>query len=98
MNLTIDTRIANSRFFNGDISAVPKQALTVGVATVCDARQVILLATGYAKATALKHTVEGEVSHVWTASALQMHPDAITVCDEPASDSLKVSTWMIRNI
>lgn len=93
MNLTIDTRIANSRFFNGDISAVPKQALTVGVATVCDARQVVLLATGYAKATALKHTVEGEVSHVWTASALQMHPDAIIVCDEPASDSLKVSTY-----
>lgn len=93
MNLTIDTRIANSRFFNGDVNAVPKQALTVGVATVCDAKQVVLLATGHGKATALKHTIEGEISHVWTASALQMHSDAIIVCDEPACGELKLSTF-----
>ncbi|MBF6629105.1 MAG: glucosamine-6-phosphate deaminase [Proteiniphilum sp.] len=93
MDLTIDTRIVNSRFFDGDVNAVPKQALTVGVGTVCDARQVILLATGYVKANALKHTIEGDVSHVWTASALQMHPDPIIVCDEQACMDLKVSTY-----
>lgn len=93
MDLTIDTRIVNSRFFGGDVNAVPKQALTVGVATVCEARQVVLLATGYAKANALKHTIEGDVSHVWTASALQMHPDPIIVCDEQACMDLKVSTY-----
>ncbi len=93
MDLTIDTRIVNSRFFGGDVNAVPKQALTVGVATVCEAKQVVLLATGYAKANALKHTIEGDVSHVWTASALQMHPDPIIVCDELACMDLKVGIY-----
>lgn len=93
IDLTIETRIANSRFFGGDMNAVPRQAITVGVATVCDARQVVILATGYGKATALKHTIEGEVSHVCTASALQMHPDAVIACDETACQELKVGTY-----
>jgi len=93
MTLTIDTRIVNSRFFGGNVNAVPEQALTVGVGTVCDAREVVLLATGYSKSTALQHTIEGEVSHVWTASALQMHPNGIIVCDETACSELKVSTY-----
>ncbi len=94
MNLTVETRIANSRFFGGDIHAVPKQAITVGVATICDAKQVMILTTGYNKAAALKNTIEGEVSHVCTASALQMHNDAIIVCDEPACKELKVGTYL----
>lgn len=93
MNLTVETRIANSRFFNGDIHAVPKQALTVGVATISDAKQVVILATGYNKANALKRTIEGDVSHLCTASALQMHPDTIIVIDEPACAELKVGTY-----
>ncbi len=93
MNLTMDTRIVNSRFFGGDVNLVPKQALTVGVATVCDAKQVLVLATGYNKAVALKHTIEGEVSHLCTASALQMHADSIIVCDETACQELKVGTY-----
>lgn len=93
ITLTIETRIVNSRFFSGDLNTVPKQALTVGVATVCDARQVVILATGYNKAIALKHTIEGEVSHLCTASALQMHPDAIIVCDESACKELRVGTY-----
>jgi glucosamine-6-phosphate deaminase len=93
IDLTVETRIVNSRFFDGDVNAVPKQAVTVGVATVCDARQVIILAMGYVKAAALKQTIEGEVTHVCTASALQMHPDAIIVCDEQACEQLKVGTY-----
>jgi len=93
MDLTVETRIVNSRFFGGDVNAVPKQALTVGVATVCDARQVVILVTGYNKAAALKQTIEGAVSHVCTASALQMHADAVVVCDEPACEELKVGTY-----
>lgn len=93
INLTVETRIVNSRFFGGDVNAVPRQALTVGVATVCDARQVVILATGYAKGTALKQTIEGEVSHVCTASALQLHADAAIVCDEQACEQLKVGTY-----
>lgn len=93
IDLTVETRIVNSRFFSGDVDAVPRQAVTVGVATVCDARQVVILATGYSKAAALKQTIEGEVSHVCTASALQLHADSIIVCDEQACEQLKVGTY-----
>jgi glucosamine-6-phosphate deaminase len=92
-SLTHDTLVANSRFFNNDLNLVPKTALTVGVATVMDAREVLLLASGYNKARALQKVVEEGVNHVWTASALQMHPNGIMVCDEDATMELKVSTY-----
>lgn len=90
--LTDDTRRANARFFGGDVRQVPRQALTVGVGTIMDARQVMLLVSGGAKAEALKQVVEGAVSHQWTASALQLHPQAIVVCDEEATLELRVRT------
>ncbi len=93
MTLTHDTIIANSRFFGGDLNAVPKTALTVGVGTVTDARTVMLLVNGHAKSRALHHGVEAGISQMWTISALQLHPDAIIVCDEAACDDLKVSTY-----
>lgn len=93
MSLTTDTIIANARFFGGDTSAVPTTALTVGVGTVMDARTVMLLVNGHAKSRALHEGVEGGVSQMWTITALQMHPDAIIVCDEAACDDLKVSTY-----
>ncbi|MDE7376979.1 MAG: glucosamine-6-phosphate deaminase [Muribaculaceae bacterium] len=93
MALTTDTIIANSRFFEGNLDAVPKTALTVGVGTVMDARTVLLLVNGHAKARALHHGVEAGISQMWTISALQMHPDAIIACDEAACDDLKVSTY-----
>lgn len=91
--LTRDTVIANSRFFGGDLNAVPKTALTVGVGTVMDARSVMLLVNGHNKARALQHGVEGGISQMWTISALQFHPKAIIVADEDACDELKVSTY-----
>lgn len=91
--LTHDTVIANSRFFNGDLNAVPKTALTVGVGTIMDARSVMLLVNGHNKARALKHGVEGGVSQMWTISALQFHPAAIIVADEDACDELQVATY-----
>ncbi|MDR0219267.1 MAG: glucosamine-6-phosphate deaminase [Enterobacteriaceae bacterium] len=90
--LTIETRTANSRFFNNDIEQVPKYALTVGVGTLMDAEEVMILATGFAKASALQVAIEGNVNHMWTVSCLQMHPKAIIVCDEPATMELKVKT------
>ncbi|QXP21770.1 glucosamine-6-phosphate deaminase [Actinobacillus pleuropneumoniae] len=90
--LTEDTLIANSRFFDNDITKVPKYALTVGVATLLDAEEVMLLITGYNKALALQACVEGSVNHMWTVSALQMHKRGIVVCDEPATQELKVKT------
>ncbi len=91
--LTKDTIIANARFFDGDLNQVPKQALTVGIATVMDAKEVILFCNGHNKSRALQHMIDESVSHMWTSSILQMHPHAIIVCDEAACDELKVSTF-----
>jgi len=92
-SLTTDTIIANSRFFDYDVNNVPKQALTVGVGTIMDAKEVLILANGHSKAIALQHAVEGAVNHFWTVSILQMHPKGIIVCDEAATDQLKVGTY-----
>ncbi|CAH0528881.1 glucosamine-6-phosphate deaminase [Vibrio hippocampi] len=90
--LTEDTRIANSRFFDNDISQVPKYALTIGVATLLDAEEVMILTLGHNKALALQMAIEGSVNHMWTVTALQMHRKAIIVADEPAQQELKVKT------
>ncbi len=90
--LTYDTIVANSRFFDDDTNKVPKTALTVGVGTVLDAEEVIIIVNGHNKARALQHAIEGSVNHMWTISALQMHPKGIIVCDEEATDELKVGT------
>ena len=92
MALTQDTIIVNSRFFDHDINKVPKTALTVGVGTVCDSDEVMILITGHNKAVALKHAVEEGISQMWTVSALQMHENAVIVCDDDATDELKVGT------
>ena len=91
--LTQDTIAVNSRFFGGDISKVPTQALTVGVATILSARKVMILATGPKKARALRHAIEGSYNHQWTLSALQTHPAGIIVCDDRAAEELKVVTY-----
>ena len=91
--LTTDTIIANARFFDNDVNKVPKSALTVGVGTVMDAREVMILVNGHHKARALQAAVEGAVTHMWTISVLQMHQHGIIVADEPATDELKVSTY-----
>lgn len=91
--LTEDTLIANSRFFNNDPNQVPKTALSVGVGTICDSKQVLLLISGHNKARALRHCIEGGVDHAWTISALQLHQDGIIACDEAACGELKVDTY-----
>jgi glucosamine-6-phosphate deaminase len=90
--LSYDTILANSRFFDGDLKKVPTMALTVGVGTVMDAREVLVIVTGYNKARALHEVVEGGVSHMWTASMLQLHQKATIVCDEPSTMELQVET------
>lgn len=90
--LAYGTRLANARFFGDDIEQVPKLALTVGVGTIMDAREVMILVKGYRKAIALGHALEGGVNHMWTVSALQLHPHGIIVCDEDATLELKVKT------
>ena len=90
--LTSDTIQVNSRFFDGDCSKVPTTALTVGVGTITDAKEVIIIATGRNKALAVRHGVEEGISHIWTISCLQMHPHSIIVCDEDATEELRVGT------
>lgn len=91
--LNYDTRLVNSRFFDNDIAKVPKRALTVGVGTVMDSREVLIVVNGHNKARALHHMVEGSLSQMWTASAIQMHPRAMVVCDEASTYELKVGTF-----
>ncbi|GHV74466.1 glucosamine-6-phosphate deaminase [Spirochaetia bacterium] len=90
--LTMDTKIANARFFGGDVNKVPGTALTVGVGTVMDSREVLIIVSGHNKARALQAAVEGGINHMWTLSCLQMHPKAAIVCDDAATDELKVGT------
>jgi glucosamine-6-phosphate deaminase len=91
--LTKDTIIANSRFFDNDINQVPKLALTVGIGTVMDAGEVLIVVNGHNKARALQQAVEGSVNHLWTITALQLHSKGIIVCDEAATVELKVGTY-----
>ncbi|MCK6603904.1 MAG: glucosamine-6-phosphate deaminase [Ignavibacteriaceae bacterium] len=90
--LTMDTIIANSRFFDNDVNAVPRTALTVGVKTVLDADEVLIIITGHQKARALSKVVEEGLNHMWTVSALQMHPKGIIVCDDASTVELRVGT------
>ena len=91
-HLTNDTILANSRFFDNDISLVPKMALTVGIGTIMDADEVMILVNGHHKARALYHAVEEGVNHMWTISVLQMHRRGIIVCDDASTIELKVGT------
>ncbi|MFH1377561.1 MAG: glucosamine-6-phosphate deaminase [Planctomycetota bacterium] len=90
--LTHDTIVANSRFFNNDINQVPKTALTVGVGTVMDSDEVLIIINGYNKAPAMKAVVEDGVNHMYTVSALQLHQSAIIVADQLATMKLRVET------
>jgi glucosamine-6-phosphate deaminase len=90
--LNYDTVVANARFFDNDIEKVPKRALTTGVGTVMDAREVLIMVTGINKAQALHECIENGINHMWTVSAIQMHPCGIVVADEDATMELKVKT------
>ena len=72
-------------------------ALTVGVGTVMDAREVIIVITGAHKALALAKCIEEGVNHMYTVSALQMHPHAMIVCDDDATLELKVKTVKVKH-
>ena len=93
VTLTQDTREVNSRFFGGDPNAVPARAMSVGVGTVMDSREVMILAFGPKKARALASAIEGPMSHYNTVSAMQNHPAGIIVCDEAAIGEVKVNSY-----
>lgn len=75
-------------FFNGDLSAVPTHAITMGISNIMEAKKVLLIATGERKAKAVKGLVEGPVTEDLPASILQKHEDAIIIVDEAAASLL----------
>jgi glucosamine-6-phosphate deaminase len=90
--LTQRTRQDNARFFNG-IDEVPHHVITQGIGTILEARHLVLLATGEAKADAVALAVEGPLSALVPASALQLHPHATVVVDEAAASRLKLADY-----
>lgn len=90
--LTPSTVRANSRFF-GPGEHQPMQAITMGIATILDARRVLLLATGEAKAEAVAQLVEGALSAMWPCTALQMHREVTVVLDEAAARGLRMADY-----
>ena len=91
--LDMNTLVANSRFFDNDVTQVPKSAITVGIKTLLEADEVLIMVKGDKKAFALRQCMEGAVSHEWPVTALQMHPKAIIVADDAACIELKVKTY-----
>jgi len=87
--LTLTTRAQNAGMFGGDPERVPKRALTMGVGTILKARELILLATGSAKASIVAKAIEGPVTSMVSASALQLHPNCKVVIDESAAAQLQ---------
>ena len=74
--------------FGGDAGKVPKRALTMGVGTILDARELLLLATGAAKASILARAVEGPITAMINASVIQLHRNCKVIIDEDARDRL----------
>jgi glucosamine-6-phosphate deaminase len=90
--LTDQTRADNARFFDSP-DDVPRHVVTQGVGTILDARHVVLLAFGEAKADAVARAVEGPVTAMVPGSALQLHPHATVVVDEAAASRLALAAY-----
>jgi glucosamine-6-phosphate deaminase len=82
----------NARFF-ARREDVPIYAITMGVGTIMEARKLLLLANKKNKAKAVADMVEGPVCTMCTASALQLHPDAMVFIDEDAAGELKMKDY-----
>ncbi len=98
--LTPVTRRQNAAHFGGDADRVPARALTMGVGTILEARELLLLATGPAKAAIVVKAVEGPITAMVSASALQLHPNCKIVLDEAAASLLsqrEYYDWIFYN-
>ena len=90
--LTDQTRTDNARFF-ASLDEVPRHVVTQGVGTILEARHLVLLAFGAAKAVAVAAAVEGPVTAMVPGSALQLHPHVTVVIDEPAAARLRLADY-----
>jgi glucosamine-6-phosphate deaminase len=89
--LTIQTRRANLSLFGGRLDRVPREALTMGVGTMLDARAIVLIATGREKARAVGSMFDARISTERPASVLQLHPNVEVILDLPAAEKLSQS-------
>jgi glucosamine-6-phosphate deaminase len=89
--LTVGTRRANASLFGGRLDRVPREALTMGMGTLLDARAIVLIATGREKARAVGSMFEGRISTERPASVLQLHPNVEVILDLPAAEKLPKS-------
>ena len=87
------TRTQNAALFDGVETAVPARAMTMGVATILEARRILLVVTGTAKAAILARAIEGPMTASISGSALQLHPDCLVLADEPAAAALAERTF-----
>ena len=90
--LNEQTRRDNARFFDA-IDDVPHHVITQGIATILDARHLVLIATGSGKASPIAHAVEGPLTAMVPASAIQLHPHATVIVDEAAAEQLKLAAY-----
>lgn len=90
--LTPATRADNARFF-GSIDDVPHHCITQGLGTIMDARSVLLVAQGEAKARAIARTVEGPLTSMCPGSILQAHPRATVILDSAAASELTLKEY-----
>lgn len=88
VRLTTETRRANASLFEGRWSKVPREALSMGIGTILGARQVILIATGSAKARIVARALQGPVTTRVPASLLQAHPQVKVLLDRDAASQL----------
>lgn len=100
------TREDNKRFFDGDIDRVPSLAITQGIGTILEARELLLVANGAAKARAIATALESEPSASCPASVIRRHPDVTVVLDVQAASLLRqrenyraqAETWLLRRL
>lgn len=88
VRLAETTRRANARFFGGDISRVPTHALSVGIGTVLEAREILFLASGPEKAEAVFQAAMGKITPQWPITALRTHPFSTLLIDRQAAEKL----------
>lgn len=87
VKISEQTRRDNARFFRS-IDEVPRQALSMGIGTIMEARKIVLLASGAGKADAVAKSIEGPITEGVPASILQRHPDCTFILDEAAASKL----------
>jgi glucosamine-6-phosphate deaminase len=89
VTLRPETRRSNAALFNGDPQAVPREALSMGMATILQARAIVLLATGRSKAMCVERLVDGPITTALPASFLQLHHDVTVMIDHLAAERLR---------